>query len=308
MGMNFFRNLWTSGRPVCSVEFFPPKNEETAKQFLLTADRLKGYRPDFVSMTYGAGGSSRDRSIGFGQQLRKDFGYEVLPHLTCVGHSRSEIDSILNDFRDSGFQGIMALRGDPPQGESTFEPHPDGLRYATDLVRFIQEKDPSFALGVAGYPEKHPESPSAEEDLRHLVTKVSAGADFITTQLFFDNEDYFRFVANCRKAGISIPILPGILTAVSWKQVTRFCGMCGSRIPPKLAAQLEEAAGDPAKEAEVGINWAKNQVIELLQSGAPGFHLYILNRSKPALELMHRLDEELGSDFRSIRKDPSGSL
>ena len=306
--MNFFREIWSSGRPVCSVEFFPPKNQETEKQFHLTAERLKAYRPDFVSMTYGAGGSSRDRSIGFGLQLRENFGYEVLPHLTCVGHSRDEMRSILDDFEESGFQGIMALRGDPPQGLTEFKPHPDGLRYASDLVRFIRETHPSFATGVAGYPEKHPESPNADEDLRHLVSKVSAGGDFITTQLFFENQDYFRFVERCRAAGITVPILPGILTAVSWKQVSRFCDMCGSRIPPALASQLEEAAGDSEAEAEVGINWAKNQVIELLQAGAPGFHLYILNRSKPALELMRRLDQELGADFRSIPRDDSSVL
>jgi methylenetetrahydrofolate reductase (NADPH) len=197
----------------------------------------------------------------------------------------------------------MALRGDPPKGATEFKPHPDGLRYATDLVRFIRENHPSFSLGVAGYPEKHPESPSMEEDLRHLATKVSAGADFITTQLFFDNADYFRFVENCRKAGVTVPILPGILTAVSWKQVSRFCDMCGANIPVELAKPLEEAAGDAEAEAEIGISWAQKQVTELLAAGAPGFHLYILNRSKPALELMKRLDSELGSDFRSIERN-----
>tara|TARA_R100000027_G_scaffold67723_1_gene68188 strand:- start:2560 stop:3480 length:921 start_codon:yes stop_codon:yes gene_type:complete len=306
--MNFFRDIWTSGRPVCSVEFFPPKNEDSEKQFLLTAERLKGYHPNFVSMTYGAGGSSRDRSIGFGQQLRTEFGYEVLPHLTCVGHSRAEIGSILDEFADRGFKGIMALRGDPPQGATEFKPHPDGLRYAADLVSFIHQNHPSFALGVAGYPEKHPEADTAENDLRHLTAKVGAGADFITTQLFFDNADYFRFVKNCRAAGITVPILPGILTAVSWKQVSRFSAMCGSKLPAQLAADLERASGDPAAEEEVGINWAKDQIIGLLKAGAPGFHLYILNRSKPALELMHRLGEELGTDFRTIPRAEDKNL
>ncbi len=300
--MNFFQEVWKTGKPVCSVEFFPPKTPESEKQFLRTADSLRNYRPDFVSMTYGAGGSSRDRSIGYGRQLRNEFDYEVLPHLTCVGHSRDEMRGILDDFEESGFQGIMTLRGDPPKGATEFEPHPDGLRYASDLVEFIRESHPKFTLGVAGYPEKHPEAPSPEDDLKHLKTKVSKGADFITTQLFFENSDYFRFVENCRTAGITVPILPGVLTAVSWKQVSRFCGMCGSTIPEKLAKPLEAASGDSDAEAEIGVQWALNQITELLESGAPGFHLYILNRSKPALELMKRLSEKLGENFRTEAK------
>lgn len=296
--MSFFRDVWKSGRPVCSIEFFPPKTPETERQFLDTARRLTDYGPDFVSMTYGAGGSSRDRSIGYGRRLRQEFGYEVLPHLTCVGHSRDDLRKILDDFEESGFRGIMALRGDPPKGAAEFEPHPDGLRYGSDLVRFIRGSHPGFDLGVAGYPEKHPESVSPADDLRHLAAKVAAGADFVTTQLFFDNTDYFRFVEGCREAGITVPLLPGVLTAVSWKQVSRFCGMCGSRIPDELARRLEAASGDPEAETGIGVEWAKNQIKELLEAGAPGFHLYILNRSKPALELMKRLSEELGEHFR----------
>ena len=301
--MNFFREIWKANRPICSVEFFPPKNVDTEKQFLTTAERLQEYRPDFVSMTYGAGGSSRDQSIGFGRRLNEDFGYEVLPHLTCVGHSKTELSSILDEFSDSGFQGIMALRGDPPKGADRFVPHPDGLRYGSDLVEFIRQSPNDFGVGVAGYPEMHPESADSSTDLKHLSGKVAAGADFITTQLFFENHDYFRFVKNCRAKGIDVPILPGVLTAVSWNQVSRFCGMCGSSIPQELGAKLEAASGDTEKESEIGIQWALDQVKELLKEGAPGFHLYILNRSKPALELMRRLSEELGPEFRSAQPD-----
>lgn len=306
--MNFFKNVWKSGKPVCSVEFFPPKTPESETQFLRTAEQLRDYSPDFVSMTYGAGGSSRERSIGFGRQLRTEFDYEVLPHLTCVGHPRGELRGILDDFEESGFEGIMALRGDPPKGATHFEPHPDGLRYASDLVEFIRESHPSFALGVAGYPEKHPEAPSFENDLQNLALKVAAGADFVTTQLFFENADYFRFVEKARAAGISVPILPGVLTAVSWKQVSRFCAMCGSTIPPRLAKALEEASGDSEAEAEIGIRWAEEQITELLRRGAPGFHLYILNRSKPALELMKRLDAKLGKGFRDAARPTAEAL
>lgn len=306
--MNFFEQVWDTGHPVCSVEFFPPKTPESEKQFLQTAERLREYDPDFVSMTYGAGGSSRDQSIGYGRRLRDEFGYHVLPHLTCVGHSRDDIRGILDEFEESGFEGIMALRGDPPKGETKFTPHPEGLASGCEMVRFIRESHPSFVLGVAGYPEIHPEAKSPEDDLRYLATKVNAGANFVTTQLFFENADYFRFVEGCRKAGIEVPVLPGVLTAVSWKQVSRFCGMCGSNIPPKLAKALEEASGDTEAETEIGISWAKDQITELLQAGAPGFHLYILNRSKPALELMRRLSEDLGEDFRRVARPAEEAL
>ncbi|MEM0966425.1 MAG: methylenetetrahydrofolate reductase [NAD(P)H] [Verrucomicrobiota bacterium] len=298
--MSFFRDVWLQKRPVCSIEFFPPKNDATEKQFLQTAEALQDYAPDFVSMTYGAGGTSRERSLGYGLQLVQEFGYTVLPHLTCVGHSKNDLRQILGSFKDAGFKGIMALRGDPPKGESSFNPHPDGLRHASDLVRFIRSEHSSFALGVAGYPETHPEASSPKDDLDHLAFKVRAGADFITTQLFFDNEEYFRFAQSCGDRSIDVPILPGILPAVSWKQVSRFCDLCGSSIPSQLAASLENVAGDEKAEAEVGISWAHGQVLDLLNKGAPGFHLYILNRSGPALELMRRLRSDLGDDFRTF--------
>ncbi len=184
-------DMLSAGEPVFSVEFYPPKTEEGARQILRSGKALSAFAPDFVSITYGAGGSTRERTLEYGELLRDLFNFEVMPHLTCVGHSRDELTGILERFQQAGFRNIMTLRGDPPKGKTDFQPHPDGLRYASELVGFIRERFPHFCLGVAGYPEKHPESPSLEDDLGRLCHKVAQGADFITTQLFFDNADYF---------------------------------------------------------------------------------------------------------------------
>ncbi|MBK1857163.1 methylenetetrahydrofolate reductase [NAD(P)H] [Cerasicoccus arenae] len=280
---------FADGHKVFSVEFFPPKTEEGARQILRTAHALKAHEPDFVSITYGAGGSSRERTIEYGELLRDLFGFEVMPHLTCVGHSRDELTSILERFQESDFHNIMTLRGDPPKGQTSFEPHPDGLRYASDLVAFIKERFPNFCLGVGGYPEKHPEAMDMDTDLANLQTKVNAGADFITTQLFFNNADYFTFVERCRGLGIEVPILPGVMPAMSFDQVNRFCGFCGARVPRELAAKLECVKDDPEASEAVGVEWALQQIRGLLDRGAPGVHLYIMNRSGAAIALMEKL-------------------
>lgn len=283
--------LLKSGQPTVSVEFFPPKTDDG--QILRTAEALKPYGIQFVSMTYGAGGSTRERTIEYGQRLGEAMDVAVMPHLTCVGHSREELLAILRRFDAAGFQGIMTLRGDPPKGETVFKPHPEGLAYASELVAFIREHFGNrFTLGVAGYPEKHPESPDAATDLRWLAHKVARGADFITTQLFFDNADYFRFVEGCRALGINVPILPGIMPALSLAQARRFCGFCQSKLPAELEVALRACNGNEAAEQEVGIDWAFKQVAGLLRAGVPGFHLYILNRSEPALALFSRLRAE----------------
>lgn len=276
---------------VLSVEFFPPKNEEGAQQILRTARELQPLRPDFVSITYGAGGSTRERTLEYGKLLASEFGFNVMPHLTCVGHSRSELAEILDSFAEAGFANIMALRGDPPKGQTTFTPHPEGFRYASELVAFIKQSHPQFDLGVGGYPEKHPESPSPEADLAALKIKVDAGADFITTQLFLDNADYFRYVERCRAAGITVPILPGILPALGLEQIKRFCAFCQATVPADLLTMLEAVKGNPQMEEKVGIEWAFAQCEELLANGAPGIHLYILNRSGAAVQLISHLRE-----------------
>jgi methylenetetrahydrofolate reductase (NADPH) len=275
--------------PLFSVEFFPPKSDDTAKQLLSTADRLRPFKPDFVSITYGAGGSTRSRTLKYARRLHEDFGYTVMPHLTCVGHSRDELKQIIAEFKTAGLSQIMALRGDPPKGETNFTPHPDGLSYANELVHLIREVYPECTLGVAGYPEKHPEASSPEIDLLNLKRKVDAGATFITTQLFFDNTHYIKFVEDCRRAGIEIPVLPGLMSVTSRDQAKRFCAMCGTSIPEELDAQLLAAGEDKAAVESVGVEWTYQQARELLEKGAPGIHLYIMNRAKPAMALMEKL-------------------
>ncbi|MGJ8652939.1 MAG: methylenetetrahydrofolate reductase [NAD(P)H] [Opitutaceae bacterium] len=275
--------------PLFSIEFFPPKSDSTAEQLLRTAERLRSYSPDFASITYGAGGSTRSRTLKYARSLQEDYGYNVMPHLTCVGHSRDELKQIIAEFKEAGLSQIMALRGDPPKGETDFTPHPDGLSYANELVNLINEVYPECVLGVAGYPEKHPEAPSAEIDLLNLKRKVDAGADFVTTQLFFDNQSYFDFVNNCSRAGINIPILPGLMSITSRAQAIRFCEMCGTAIPTELDDKLLAAGDDKAAVEAVGVEWTYQQARELLEKGAPGLHLYIMNRSQPATALMEKL-------------------
>lgn len=279
----------SSPKPVFSIEFFPPKSDAAAELLLRSAQDLKAFQPDFASITYGAGGSTRSRTLSYAKCLQEDYGYRVMPHLTCVGHSRDELREIITQFKESGLEQIMALRGDPPQGETNFQPHPDGLRYAYELVSLIREVHPECTIGVAGYPEKHPEAPSPEIDLLHLKGKVDAGGDFITTQLFFDNQAYFNFVAGCRQSGIHAPILPGLLCISSVEQARRFCQLCGASIPAELEACLTEAGEDPENVEALGIEWTLQQATELLEKGAPGIHLYILNRSGPAIALMDAL-------------------
>ncbi len=210
--------LFAQQRPLRSLEFFPPKDDAGVEALRATAVALKRIAPDFVSVTYGAGGSTRERTAQVSALLKDELGFTVMPHLTCVGHSRAELHAIADRLHAGGFRNIMTLRGDPPKGETAFTPAPDGLRYAGDLVALLRARHPDFCLGVAGYPEKHPEAPNLDADLAHLKHKVDAGAAFVPTQLFVDNAVYYRFVEKCRAAGITVPIVPGIMTVLSLKQ------------------------------------------------------------------------------------------
>lgn len=284
--------LKAKNRPTVSVEFFPPKSAAEGQAMLETAQILKPYGIDFASITYGAGGSDRSTVLEYGSQLVKA-GYPLIAHLTCVGHTRPELQDIISKYDAAGFSGILALRGDPPKGQKDFLPHPDGFAYALGLVKLIKEisKD-RFAIGVAGFPERHPASPDDLSDIRHLAGKVSAGADFITTQLFLDNEDYFRFVERARAAGVTVPILPGIMPVLSLKQARRFCGFCQAKIPAQLVAELEACGDDEEAQRQVGVSWAVRQIKGLLGQGAPGYHVYILNRAPSAIELFKALQKK----------------
>lgn len=278
-------DLFATGRPVRSLEFFPPKDDAQMAMLHDSAAALQRIAPDFVSITYGAGGTTRERTARSAALLKTDFGFTVMPHLTCVGHSRAELNDIADRLHADGFRNIMTLRGDAPKGDATFTPAPDGLRYAAELVTLLKARHPDFCLGVAGYPEKHPQATTLGADLDFLKRKVDAGADFITTQLFFDNALYYRFVEQCRERDIKVPIIPGIMPVLSLKQIKRFTEMCGATLPPKLVTRLEAAQENPDVVEIIGLDWAFTQIRGLLANGAPGYHLYIMNRAKSALAL-----------------------
>lgn len=277
--------LLQSGKPVKSLEFFPPKTEDDSRRLFLAASRLQAFAPDFVSVTYGAGGSTRHFTQEITARLQNELGWLMMPHLTCVGSTRDELREIIQGFHDEGFRNIMTLRGDPPKGSNEFVATQNGFRYASDLAGFIRENFPDICMGVAGYPEKHPEAPSMDEDLKHLKYKVDQGGDFITTQLFYDNQLYFDYVDRLRAMDITVPVLPGILPVLSIAQVQRF----GTVLPEALTKQLEAAGEDKAAQREVGVDWATDQIADLIDRGAPGVHLYIMNMSKSALGILERL-------------------
>lgn len=277
------------GKPVLSVEFFPPKDEAGGELIVRTAMEIReSLRPDFVSITYGAGGSTRERTLRYARILKDECGFAVMPHLTCVGSSREEIAEIVEGYAAEGFCNLMALRGDPPKGQTDFQPHPDGFAYANELVGFLSGRFPGFSMGVAGYPEVHPEATDAATDIRHLKAKVDAGAAFITTQLFYDNAAFFQFVENCRSAGIRVPIIPGLMPIRSAEQARRFC----KTLPAELEDALQAAADEPAALREAGVAWCHRQIRELLDFGAAGIHLYIMNRSGMARDLIERLRQD----------------
>ena len=284
-------SLFEQKRPLRSLEFFPPKDDAGMDALRQTAAAVAKIDWDFVSVTYGAGGSTRQRTAQVSQVLKDDCGLTVMPHLTCVGHSRAELAAIADTLHTEGFRNIMALRGDPPKGAAEFKVAPDGLNHANELVTLLKERHADFCLGVAGYPEKHPEAPDFRTDLENLKRKVDAGAAFVTTQLFFENDRYYRFVDHCHAAGIRVPIVPGIMPVLSFKQIQRITSLCGAALPAPLARRLEIAEGSPDVVEIIGIDWALTQIRDLLRHGAPGYHLYILNRAKGALALAAGLSD-----------------
>lgn len=274
-------------RPLLSYEFFPPKSDAGMAALQEAVEGLVHTHPDFVTVTYGAGGSTRNLTFEIAALLRRFRYGPVMPHLTCVGSSRDELHAIADRIWEDGFRNIMTLRGDPPKGETAFTPPADGLACARDLVALLKSRHPGFSLGVAGYPEGHPEAVSPQSELDYLKSKIDAGADFITTQLFLENDAYYRFVDRCRAAGISVPILPGLMPALSLPQIRRITAMCGAALPPELVKRLEHAGDHPERatsaQMSAGILWCTEQIVDLLQQGVPGIHLYILNQIRPAM-------------------------
>jgi methylenetetrahydrofolate reductase (NADPH) len=269
------------GEPIFSFEFFPPKTPEGERALFETVDALRPLGPAYVSVTYGAGGSTRQKTVDLVKRLKRDSEIEAMAHVTCVGASRDELAEVLDEVADAGIQNVLALRGDPPRGQAAFVAHPEGFAYASDLVAFIRARPERwrFCLGAAAYPEGHVETRDLGRDLENLVRKVTAGVDFLVTQLFFDNSRFFGFVERARAAGIALPILPGIMPLTNVEQVERFTAMCGASIPPPLQAALEVRRADPEGARELGVAYAALQCADLLRRGAPGIHFYTLNRS-----------------------------
>ena len=270
--------ILASKRPVFSVEFFPPKSEEATEQLYATARSLGELEPDFVSVTYGAGGSTRDGTVEITRALKDDLGMETMAHLSCVGESSEGIAATLDLIAAAGIENVFALRGDPPRGQPDFVQPEGGLGSAAELTAFINAGW-DFAVGGACFPEVHPEAPDLDTDLDYLKTKVEAGASFLITQLFFDNQVYFDFVKSAREVGVEVPILAGVIPVASFAQTKRICDLCDASIPPRREAAFAAADGDEEAEFELGVAYAAQQCAELLIAGVPGIHFYALNRA-----------------------------
>lgn len=285
--------ILNQGQKIFSFEFFPPKTDEGFAQLYQTIENLKSWNPGYVSVTYGAGGSTRSKTIDLVGRIKGQIELESMAHLTCVGHTADEIRDILDLLKEKGIENILALRGDPPQGEEKFVKTENGFEFGNELVAFIR-KNYSFCLGVAGYPEGHVECPDKSADLENLKRKVDAGADFIVTQLFFDNRFFIEFLERARAIGIQVPIIPGIMPIINAKQTKRFTKMCGASIPSDLLTRLEENQEDTLAIGKIGVEHATRQCEELLKLGVPGIHFYTLNRSKATLNILENLKNGTG--------------
>ena len=281
------KEILKTTRPI-SLEFFPPKTAEGIPGVFRAIDRLKAFCPDFVSVTYGAGGSTRAFTEEITTRIKNEADLEVMAHLTCVGQSKDAVHRVLERLDNAGVQNIIALRGDPPRGESEFLPAEGGFSHATDLIAHVREHF-SFGIAAACYPEGHTESPDLDTDLAHTKLKIHNGAEFLITQLFYDNDDFFGFMDRVRSAGIDVPIIPGVLPILSTGQIRRFTALCGARIPASLDKQLDKFANDDDAVRDLGVEYATNQVRELWDAGVPGIHFYVLNRSYSVSKILANL-------------------
>jgi methylenetetrahydrofolate reductase (NADPH) len=280
--------ILSAGTPVFSFEFFPPKTEAGERNLYAALTELKPLEPSFVSVTYGAGGSTRTKTIEIVKRIREDFGLEAMAHFTCVGATVDELRDTLEEMRTAGIDNVLALRGDPPAGEEAWTKTEGGLEYSRELVELISG-DYDFAIGAACFPETHLHAESAESDLSYLGEKVQAGVDFLITQLFFDNDFYFDFVRRARGAGIGVPIIPGIMPITQVGQIERMAKMCGSELPEGLRAELHAREEHPEAVLDFGVAYATLQCSELLAAGAPGIHFYTLNRSPATRAILSAL-------------------
>jgi methylenetetrahydrofolate reductase (NADPH) len=277
--------------PVISFEFFPPRTAEAEARLFDTVEQLAPLRPAFVSVTYGAGGTTRRLTRDIVVRIKRDLGLEAMAHLTCLGHTADELAEILDGLTAAGIENVLALRGDPPKGQTAFTATPGGFAHGAELAAFIRGRWDVCIVGAA-YPEKHLEAPDLETDLGHLKEKVASGAQVLITQLFFEAATYFAFVDRARGAGIEVPIVPGIMPVTNVSQLERFTSMCGASIPESLRALLDAAGDDDAAVTAIGIEWAREQCRALLEGGAPGLHFYTLNRHHSAQEILGLLRAE----------------
>lgn len=277
--------------PFLSLEFFPPKEREAWPKFFEVVEQLKSLNPLFASVTYGAGGGTQENSLEIVKRLKQDMGLEPLAHLTCVGASASKLEGFLDALQEAGVQNVLALRGDAPKNNPDFDFNAGEFGHASDLTAFIKKRYPTMAVGVTGYPEPHVESPSIKDDLRWTKVKIDSGGDFIVTQLFFDNRLYFDFVERLAGLGGHVPVVPGVLPILSIKSAKFILSLCGASIPGKFLAALEAAfeEGGDAAVREVGLAYAVRQAQELIDRGAPGVHLYTLNKAEACLEIGSKL-------------------
>jgi methylenetetrahydrofolate reductase (NADPH) len=298
------RDLFSSQQQTFSFEFFPPKTAQEVDDLFVRARALQSLGPSFISVTYGAGGSTRRNTIDLVCRFQAELDLVAMAHVTCVGHSQAELREVLEELCDRGVENLMCLRGDPPRGQTNFVPAPDGFAYAHELVTLARSIG-DFSIGVAGYPEMHPESVDKHRDLEHVKAKVACGADFVTTQLFFDNRDYFDFCERAQRSGMTARIIPGIMPITNYRQIVRFTTMCGATLPTALHERLEPVADDPQAVLEIGVDWAWRQCEELLVNGAPGVHFYTLNRSLATQRIFARLQESSVAGLLPVHVAPA---
>ena len=292
--MQLIRDIYATkraaGKPVISFEFFPPKTDEGDRNLLeKTIPSLLQTRPDYCSVTFGAGGSTREKTLNIVDRIQREHGLTAVAHLTCVCSTREQIGDLLGQIRSLGVRNVLALRGDPPGG-GEFQPTPGGFEFSSDLVAFIRTQG-DFCIGVAGFPEGHVACKEGKYvDWRHLKQKIDAGADFVVSQLFFDNADYFEFREHLTgRQGVTVPLVPGIVPILNGSQIKKFTALCGARIPAPLAAKLDELGSDDAAVAEFGIEYATRQCEGLLRAGAPGIHFYTLNKAHSTVRILQNL-------------------
>ena len=282
------KNLFSQKRFILSFEVFPPKREGNLESLYVTITELGELKPDFISVTYGAGGSTREKTIEISSRVKNEFNLEVLAHLTCVQSTKDDIAKILDSLKEKNVENILALRGDPPEGTERFIKTEGGFGYANELVQFIKTRT-DFSIGVAGYPEGHIEAPSLKVDMINLKRKVDAGADFIITQLFFNNDAFYNFRDRAMELGIDVPILPGIFPILNYNQITRIASLAGVRIPSRLREKVEKNKDNPQEVEKYGIEYAIIQVDNLIKNEIAGLHLYCMNKSHPVKKILAEL-------------------